>query len=326
MTVRWLLIGTGDIVRKRVASALGTGLVGVCGTKSRAAELAQRHGATEVFDDVTEALRESSADAVYVATPVYRHGDEAVAALAAGKHVLVEKPLGLNATDAARIVAAAESSSLTAGCAYYRRCFPRWAHLKELLAKGTLGQIVQVRTCNWSWFSPAPDDPKRWRVARAQSGGGHMADGGSHMFDLIIGLFGLPQSVFAYCDTLVHDYEVEDAASIVMRLANGAHVSAHFGWNSKTWRHEFEVVGTEGKVLWFPADTGPVTVTIGRNVEEIDLPNAENMHRPLIEDFEQAITDGREPIDPVAEAAKTNVLLDAIYRSAADHAPVDVKP
>jgi predicted dehydrogenase len=326
MSIRWLLIGTGDIVHKRVAAALGQGLVGVCGTKERAAAIASQYGAAEVFDDVDEALRQTSANAVYVSTAVYRHRVEAVKALEAGKHVLVEKPLALDAADAQRIVAAAASTGLKAGCAYYRRCSLRYAHLKDLLAKGTLGQIVQVRTCNWSWFRPAHDDPKYWRVSKAHSGGGPLADIGVHMFDVLIGLFGLPRSVFAYCDTLAHDYEVEDASAVVMRLANGAHVTANFCWNSKSWRHEFEVVGTEGKVLWSPADTGEVILTMAGESEELDLPKFDNVHLPLIEDFEQAIVQDRQPIDPVAEAAKTNVLLDAIFQSAADNAPIDIDP
>ena len=318
---RWLLIGTGDIVRKRVASALGKNLVGICGGRDRAAEIAREKRIPEVFENFEVALRKTSANAVYVATPVFRHSDVATKALHAGKHVLVEKPLGLNGANARQMVDAAQASGLIAGCAYYRRCFPRFDHLSRLLKSGNLGKIVQVRTCNWSWFAPASDNPKVWRVDRAFGGGGPLADVGSHMIDLIIGLFGLPKSVFALCDTLVHDYDVEDSVAIVMQLPGDAHVTASFGWHSKTWRHEFEVVGSNGKVLWSPADTGEVAVTIGRDTERINLPNADNVHRPLIKDFEQAIDQGREPIAPLAEAASTNQVIDAIYRSAESNRP-----
>jgi predicted dehydrogenase len=296
---KWLLIGTGDIVRKRVAAAIGDGLTGVCGGSGRAAAIAEEFQATEVYDDVATAIAQTAADAVYVATPVHRHADEAVAALEAGKHVLVEKPLATSAAEAQRITEAAAAAGRTAGCAYYRRCAPRYAHLRQLIADGTLGKVVSVRTCYWGWFSPDADDPKRWRVDPALSGGGPLADMGSHMIDLIIGLFGLPASVAAYSATLANDYAAEDSAALCMTLENGAHVSANFGWHSKTWRHELEVVGSEGKVLWAPADAGPVTVTVGRDVQEVELPVASNVHRPLVEDFE------------------TNRVLDAIYASSA---------
>ena len=81
--LKWLLIGTGDIVRKRVASALAPNLVGVCGGGGRAQTIADEHGASEVFDDVDDALANTAADAVYVATAVYRHRDEAIKAAVA---------------------------------------------------------------------------------------------------------------------------------------------------------------------------------------------------------------------------------------------------
>lgn len=319
---KWLCIGTGDIVRKRAAAALATAnggtLVGICGGRARAQTIADEHGVNEVYDNLDEALANTEANAVYIGTPVYRHCDEALRAIGAGKHVLIEKPLGLSGSDAQRMADAATSAGVTAGCAYYRRTYPRFDHLKKLLADGALGRIVLVRTACWSWFAPASDDPKLWRVQKSLSGGGPLSDMGSHMFDILIGLLGQPRNVFAHTATLAQDYEVEDSSAIVMTMPDGAQVLATFGWNSKTWTHEFEIVGSEGKVLWRPADVGKVVVTLGRDVEEIDLPNADNVHEPLVADFNAAIAAGREPICPLNEAVKTNVVLDAIYKSSAE--------
>ena len=322
--VQWLLVGTGDIVHKRVGAALAPRLRGVCGGRGRATAIAHEHGASEVFDNLDTALQETSANAVYIATPVHRHRPEALAAIAAGKHVLIEKPLGVSGDDAQQIGDAAASAGVTAGCAYYRRCFPRMAHLASLLNENTLGRIVMVRMNYWSWFDPEADDPKRWRLEPSHSGGGPLADMGSHMFDQLIALFGVPESVSASCATLAHDYAVEDTAAVIMTLDNGAQVSGSFGWNTRTWRHEFEVIGTEGKVFWAPADTGMVTVTIGRDVVEYDLPNADNVHQPLVTDFEEAVHQSRPPIAPVSVATSTNRLLDAIYRSSRDRREVAV--
>jgi predicted dehydrogenase len=317
--VDWLLVGTGDIVKKRVADALdrvdNSRIVGVVGGIDRAKALAQKYGA-QAFSNLDDALSRSDANAAYIATPVYRHEPEAVKAIEAGKHTLIEKPLGLTGVDAQQIVNSAVASNVKVGCAYYRRCFARFNHLRQLLADDVLGRIVLIRMNYFGWFSPTPDDPKRWRVDKSKSGGGPLADMGSHMFDLLIGLFGMPKTVFAHCDTLVHDYEVEDSSAMVMTLENGAQVAATFGWNTKAWRHELEVVGSEGTVLWLPADTKKVVVTLGRDVEEIDFADVENVHEPLVEDFVEAIINNRDPIVPVAEAVKTNLLLDGIYQSA----------
>ena len=317
--VKWLLVGAGAIAEKRVAAALAGaqpgGLVGVCDVvKENAERIAAAHGASETYTDIDEALGKTKATAVYVATPVFLHVPHAIKAIQAGKHVLVEKPLGVSGEDAARLVEAAAGSNLRAGCAYYRRCYPCYAHARRMLADGRFGRIVLIRMTYFSW----PDLPAGdWRTIRSKSGGGPLSDMGSHMFDVMIGLLGLPRSVYAKTKTLVRPYDVEDAAAIVMEMANGASAVAAFNWNSKTWSHEFELVGTEAKIKWHPYDSGKVLQTVGREQELLDLPNAENVHAPLVQDFVEAAVSGREPAVPLAEAARTNRLLDAVYGSAA---------
>jgi predicted dehydrogenase len=297
--------------------------VGICDPRQDAAhELAAQHGAAEVYAELDQALARTEANAVYLATPIHLHAAHAVQALQAGKHVLVEKPLALNAQECVQVLAAARASGKTAGCAYFRRLSPRYQYAQEMLARGRFGRLVLVRLVYHSWFSPPADDPMYWRVVRAWSGGGPLSDMGSHMIDVLIGLCGLPTRVFARCDNLVQKWDVEDTASVLMTLPDGAHVTASFSWSSKAWRHEFEIVGTEAKLNWLPYDTGPVSQTIGRQTEQLDQPSAENVHLPLVEDFVQSVLAGRAPACPLGEAAKTNRLLDAIYRSAAEQREV----
>jgi 1,5-anhydro-D-fructose reductase (1,5-anhydro-D-mannitol-forming) len=316
--LKWLLVGAGDIAGKRVAAALaGSGqLVAVCDVvRERAEQAASLFGAREVYQDLDTALARTSAEAVYLATPVYLHARQARQVLLSGRHVLVEKPLGVSAADALQAVEAAPSRALTAGCAYFRRCSARYAHAREMIERGEFGRIVLVRMTYFSWFNPAPGDPKYWRVVPSKSGGGVLSDMGSHMFDVLIGLLGMPAKVYARTNTLIQPYEAEDSAAILMELPHGAQVVAGFGWNSRTWVHEFEIVGTEAKLKWFPYDSGKVVRTIGREVQELELPEPDNVHRPLVEDFARAARGDVAPAVPLAEALKTNVLLDAIYES-----------
>lgn len=323
--LRWLCVGTGDLVRKRSAAALaqaaGGKLAAVCGDVERARQIALPLGA-EAFGDLDVALRESGANAVYISTPVYRHRDEALKAIDAGLHVLVEKPMALNGEEAAQIANVAKQRGVVAGCAYYRRFFSPYQKLCEMIKNEELGRIVHLRTVNTSWFNPAKDDVKRWRVEKDRSGGGPLADVGSHMLDLIVGLFGQVKSVFAHCDTLVQNYEVEDAATLVMTLRNGAHATAHFGWNTHASCHEFEVVGSEARAQWSSADSGKLVITRGQKVTTLDLPNHDNVHVPLIEDFNDAVTIGRVPYCSAEDAVLTNQLIDAIYLSAAEYRQV----
>jgi predicted dehydrogenase len=292
-------------------------MVAVCDqVQERAHALGEAYKVKNVYTDFHQALSESGADAAYIATPIWFHVPMAVQAMEAGKHVLVEKPLGLNYSDCLPALEKAEETGLLAGCAYFRRFYPRYSMAADMLTRGEFGQVVLVRLTYFSWFAPDTDDPKHWRVVCQHSAGGPLADMASHMFDVLIGLLGMPRTVFARNANLVHAWDVEDSSAMVMTLESGALVTASFSWNSKTWSHEFEIVGTEAKVKWHPCDGPKVLKTVGRQVDDLDMPNAENVHLPLIEDFVAASREGRQPRVSLAEAAKTNRLLDAVYESA----------
>ena len=324
--LNWLIIGTGDIVQKRAAAAItsaeGSQLAGVCGERSRSEAIVREHGGSEVFDDIDTALSQTCASLVYVATPVYRHRVEAIKAMQAGKHVLIEKPLGLTAEDAQAMVDAAKTTNRIAGCAFYRRLAPRFAHARELLARGVLGQIVSVHIACAGNFNPAADDPKFWRVNPDLSGGGPLADMGCHLLDVMIALFGMPRSVYALIDTLVHDYDVEDVATLLMRLPDGGHVTSTHTWCTPTGPYAMDILGSEGRLTWSSYDAGEVTLTTDGHAQVVDLPPATNVHEPLVADFVGAVRDGRSPVCPLGAALMTNQLMDAAYASAATGEPV----
>ena len=317
--MNWLIVGTGDIASKRVIPALAAErrckIAAVCDISAeRAEEAASAHSAS-AYTDYDEALNQTDIDAVYVATPIFLHVPQAAAALERGKHVIVEKPAALNYAETQMLARAAEKTEAKCAVAYFRRFCDRYRMAKEMLSAGQFGKVVLVRMTYFSWFNPASDDPKYWRVVPDRSGGGPLADMGTHMFDVMIGLLDLPQTVYAKVETLTHDYAVEDSAVAIMKYDDGPQVIASFNWNSKTWSHEFEIIGTEAKVKWHPYDGPKIIKTVGRDIQEIEIPNHDNVHYPLIEDFVDCVEQGREPRTSVAEAAKTNLLLDAVYES-----------
>jgi predicted dehydrogenase len=277
-----------------------------------------------VYTDYGKALEDDGVSAVYLATPVALHVPMTVEAIRSGKHVLVEKPLGLSFEDTRPALDAEAAAAVTTGCAYFRRFYPAYRMVRDMLERGEFGKIVHIRLTYFSWFDPGPDDPKRWRVVRTVSGGGPLSDMGAHMFDVLIGLFGLPERVSAMTVTRDRAWDVEDGSGIVMRMSDGALATAAVHWNSKTWSHAFEVIGTEARVLWQPYDSGKVYRTAGHETVELDLPPASNVHLPLVEDFVSAAAACRKPAVTLAEAAKTNRLLDAVYRSSCEKREVEV--
>lgn len=320
--IRWALVGAGDIAQKRVAPAISLephsrldAIVDLDAARGKAMALAFHCNKT--FQRLEDALADSAIDAVYLATPIFLHAEQTLAVLKAGKHVLCEKPLGLTYLQAQRAAAFKAPQGKTAAVAYYRRFYPKYQQAQNMLSSGAFGQVVMVRLAYHTWCNIPASDPKYWRMIKEKSGGGVISDMGCHMFDVMIGLLGLPESVFARVETMSFDYAVEDSAAMVMKYRNGPLVTASFNWNSKTWTQEFEIIGTEAKIRWHPYDSAKVTRTVGREVQELDLPNHENVHYPLIADFTAAILEGRSPATPLAEAVKTNLLMDAVYQSSA---------
>ena len=159
--LKWGLIGYGDLAEKRVAAALfaarSSTLCGIWGrdiVKTR--DFAARHNieqAHKSFDD----LLSSDIDAVYVCTPPDSHAEYALAALHAGKHVLVEKPMAISTIECEAMIEAARENKRILGVAYYRRAFPKMQKIKALIDEGTLGAPTWVNIC-LLYTSPSPRD------------------------------------------------------------------------------------------------------------------------------------------------------------------------
>ena len=124
--MNWGLIGAGDIARKRIAPALrdlkNCDFIAVSRSRSELAEeFANEFGAKKWFADWREMIADKEIDAVYLATPVYLHREQTIAAAEAGKHVLCEKPMALNVKECDEMIDACQANNVKLGIAYYRR-------------------------------------------------------------------------------------------------------------------------------------------------------------------------------------------------------------
>ena len=194
-TIRWGLIGAGDIARKRVAPALRDSpsceLVAVSRARAELAEeFARAFGARTWYPRWQDLLADPSIDAVYIATPVNLHAEQAIAAAEAGKHVLCEKPMAMDVAECDRMIAAARAHAVALGVAYYRHFYPAVLRVKELLASGELGRPVIAQINAFERFNPAPGEPRYWFVQKAQAGGGPMFDFGCHRIEVLMHLLG----------------------------------------------------------------------------------------------------------------------------------------
>lgn len=323
--IRWGLVGTGAIAQKRVGPALiqanHSQLVAVCDVvESAARDFGVSFQVPAVYTSLEELLANPEIDAVYLATPVFLHAAQAKQALRSGKHVLVEKPMALTVAEGQEMIQVARETGHTLATAYYRRFYPKVKRAQRLIEDGTLGQVIMVVSVYHTWYNPAPGAPGSWRAQKAKAGGGVLWDMGSHRFDLLVGLFGMPDQIWATTDTQVHGYGVEDTAVVYLKLGNGVRCVSTWQWNSQAWVDHLSIIGTRGKIVLEPVDSPNFTLYIGqeRSQERQDetIPLPENVHLPMIQDFIDAIRQGKEPLETGEEGLKTTRILAAIEEAA----------
>lgn len=285
--MNWLVIGVGDIATRRVIPAIlsekRSRLVGIV---TRDPEKAARYEVPG-WTDLTAALQESGADAVYVATPVALHAPQSIAALRAGKHVLCEKPVAMNYAQACSIQEAADESGRVFGVAYYRRMYPKVRRARELLASGAIGRPVFADAVFHDWFHPQ-NGARNWLVNPQLAGGGPLYDVASHRIDLMNYFFGTPKRVIGQISTLVHPTQVEDNATVLIEYENGVRAMVDVRWHSKVPRDEFRICGMDGEIDLTPLN-GPDLV-YPRGLEQIPAP--QNLHYPCVENFVSALLEG----------------------------------
>jgi predicted dehydrogenase len=249
------------------------------------------------YASLQEGLADSAINAVYIATPVALHHPSVLQSLAAGKHVLCEKPTAMNNTQAAEMATAAARSGLVCAVAYYRRLYPKVLEAKRLIAAGAIGQPVLAELNCHSWV-----EEQGWRLDPALAGGGPLYDIASHRIDLLNFLFGHPLRATGMTSNAVHTYAVEDNATILTEHPGGVRGIVDVRWHSRVDRDACRIIGTEGALEMDPLN-GPLLRT---PTGEFHLPAHQNLHFPLIEDFVNAVSDGKTPACPISEAISTD--------------------
>jgi len=311
--IHWLVIGIGDIARRRVIPAiLQESRSRLQAILTRDPEKAAAYPGVQVFTSIEDALQSSLIDAVYVASPVFLHAPQTIACLKAGKHVLCEKPTAMNYREAQSMVAAAHSNSKLFAVAYYRRLFPKLLRAKQLIAEGAIGQPVEAEANCHSWLSAdGPDRVRNWMLDPAMAGGGPLYDIACHRIDAMNFLFGEPSRATGFLSNAVHPLAVEDSATVLIQYAGGIHATVDARWNSRVKRDQFRVIGTDGEMNLDPL-SGPMLRVGGA---EESLPTHSNVHFPCIENFVAAILDEAPLACPGDEAIWTDRVAEMLLLS-----------
>ena len=197
-----------------------------------------------ICDSPEQLMQQGGLEAIILCTPHQQHAAQMVAAADAGLHIFCEKPLCLTLADAKRAVALCESKQLVLGIGHERRFEPEIIALRQLIADGTLGEVLQIEA-NFSqdkFFALAKDN---WRLSNKFAPVGPLTATGIHLVDLSIALLGPCESVWARLATLGSDFENGDTLGIMMGFPNGANamISAVL---ATPFEGRFAVYGSKG--------------------------------------------------------------------------------
>jgi scyllo-inositol 2-dehydrogenase (NADP+) len=190
------------------------------------------------FDDV---LADPEVDLVVLATPNDLHASQAIEAMAAGKHVVTDKPMCLNVAEADAMLAASRAHGRLLSVFHNRRWDGDMLTIRQVLAQGLIGQLVLVET---AWLQPRP--PQGWSSERKR-GGGKLMDLGVHMIDQVLQLIPAPVTqVYARLYGGIWKNDIEDHAHCVMTLANGIDVHVTTSSVARGHTRRWRLLGTQG--------------------------------------------------------------------------------
>jgi predicted dehydrogenase len=332
--VKWGVLGAGGIARRRtipegLLPADNADLVSLFDPVG-SEEIGREFGVTACGSE--QELLDSNCDAIYIATPVYLHPVQIERAAQASKHVLCEKPIGLNVDEAKRSETLCREAGVKFGVGLMMRFHACHREAQRLIDDGRIGTPVLGRTQLSCWYPPMDN---AWRQDPKLAGGGSLMDMGCHCIDLLEMLLGKVESVSCMVARRVHDYASEDTATVLLRFESGAQgiVDTLFNVPDSALRNRLELYGSAGSILaegtLGQSASGELSFCHDPQTQGYDAqqersqgkvqtltPQPINMYRAQIEAFSQAILDDATPPISGQDGVWSQRVMSACYTSA----------
>ena len=327
-----LILGSGGIAHthaQALQSSKAFNLVGVCGNDSEQVQaFAQKYNIIS-YTDFEAVLTDKSIHIISVCTPSGLHFAQGMKIAAAGKHVLMEKPIALNVPEAQKVIQTCRVQRVFIGAFFQRRLESDVIELKTLIDSGKLGSVFHL-SLQMNWYrSPEYYAAGGWRGTWAMDGGGALMNQSIHYIDMICNLLGDPQSVFARARTCMHNIEVDDLTMAIIQFKNGSTCSyqvttaAYPGFETR-----IEVYGTNGSATMVNEKLMSINTLDGAGFKReqsqsgaVSTPDVsfEN-HAKLYQMFADKLNISTEFNDTHAwELLRPNELIASIYKSSREN-------
>jgi predicted dehydrogenase len=296
------------------------------------ASACEKFGIESSYADFGEMLKRNDIHAISVTTPNFLHAEATIAALEAGKHVLCEKPLAMNAQEGEAMVAASKRTGMKLMCGYNQRFSPQIQTLKKFADAGTFGGIYHARAQalrrrgipGWGLF-----------ISKEKNGGGPLIDIGVHILDATMHIMGFPKPIavsgqtyqkFGKRDDVMglmgqwdyKNFTVEDFATALIRFENGSTLtleSAFVANQPEAEKFSAQLYGDKGGAISHPLQMFTEEHGTLLDITPAFLPTNVNSHAAEIASFVDSIVNDKPVFTPGEQALEITRIIDAIYQS-----------
>ncbi|MDJ0820989.1 MAG: Gfo/Idh/MocA family oxidoreductase [Paracoccaceae bacterium] len=319
--MKWGLIGASTIASQHMIGAIraqdGNAVTSVLSSDAdRGKAYAEQHSIDHAYTDLDALLGDPSIEAVYISTTNEKHHPQALAAIAAGKHVMCEKPLAMTLAEAQEMVAAAEAAGLVFATNHHLRNAGTHLKIRELIEQDRVGEVQAVRVAHAVYL---PENLQGWRIDNPAAGGGVIPDIVVHDADTVrFHLQEDPESVVAIERSESLGKGVEDSVMSVWQMPSGALVETHEGFTVRHAGTSFEVHGTKGSIFAQGVMTQQPVGQIVLRKDGVDEPitfSEHNLYERAMRHFMQAVAGEGAPaatgVDGVKSLAVALAVKDA---------------
>ncbi len=288
--INWGIIGCGDVTEIKSGPAFNkvpdSALVAVMRRNAdKAADYAKRHNVPRWYTDAAQLINHPEVNAIYIATPPSSHEQYALAAINADKHVYVEKPMANNYTAARNIADTAAVKNIKLVTAHYRREWPLFKKLRELLKNKVIGDI---RTINLQLYKTAftkeqlKEDAIAWRVDPAISGGGIFHDLAPHQFDIMYQLFGAAKKISGVALNQAGNYAADDMVAGTILFENNIVLSGTWCFNAHEQSDSCVITGSTGCIRFSFFNGNSIQLVTNNTTTNFDFELLQHVQQPMI--------------------------------------------
>lgn len=317
--VRWGILSTANIGLTQVLPAIqrseNGAVLAIASESGKAGAAAEKYQIPKSYDSYEDLLKDPEIDAVYIPLPNHLHKKWAIEAARNGKHVLCEKPAALNAEEAEEVAKAFQASGVKFMEAFMYQFHPQHQRVQEIIQSGEIGDIKMMR----SSFSFYLDDKETNIRMAKEKGGGSIYDVGCYSIHAIRNILGAEPVEVSVQGVIDPDSQVDVSAFGYVKLENGIHATFDCSFEM-VFRHEYEVVGTKGRIH-VPRAFRP-DVNEGEGLVIVNSEKGERTEQLFgdpyllqVSHFAEAILKNRDPVYQIENTLQNMRVIDQCYES-----------